>query len=239
MSTSVKNKLEQIEARIAQACLRSGRSRDEIEIIAVTKYVPIARAEEALDEGLRHLGENRWQDAQEKWTAIESDDAYSGNKAPIWHFIGSLQSNKVKDVIGKFTYIHSLDRLSLAEAIDKRAKQLSMKVPCFIQVNVSGEQSKHGLTPDGLFDFVEQLKGFEGITPIGLMTMAPFEAKPEQTRPVFRALRELRDKLQSGNSASNTIKHLSMGMSNDFEVAIEEGATWIRLGTILVGKEEE
>lgn len=238
MSTSIKDKLHQVEARIEQACLRSGRKREEVEIIAVTKYVPTTRAEEALEEGLRNLGENRWQDAQEKWKAIEGNEAFGGDKAPIWHFIGSLQTNKVKDVIGKFTYIHSLDRLSLAEAIDKRAGQLGIKVPCFIQVNVSGELSKHGLDSEGLFSFVEELKRFPSIEPIGLMTMAPFEAEPEQTRPVFRALRELRDKLQAIDP-DTTISQLSMGMSNDFEVAIEEGATWIRLGTILVGKEED
>jgi len=239
MSTAIKDKLQQVESRIQQACARVGRSRDEIEIIAVTKYVSTERAEEAIAEGLRHLGENRWQDAQTKWEAIAENDEYRGQQAPVWHFIGSLQTNKVKDVVGKFTYIHSLDRLSLAEAIHKKAKQLGIVVPCFIQANVSGEQSKHGLPPEELPSFIEQLKAYDCITPIGLMTMAPLEAEAEETRPVFRALRQLRDKLQAADPENNTIHHLSMGMSNDFEVAIEEGATWIRLGTILVGKEEE
>ncbi|WP_028611212.1 YggS family pyridoxal phosphate-dependent enzyme [Paenibacillus harenae] len=238
MSTTLEHRLLHVEERIRQACERSGRNRDEIQIIAVTKYVSLATTREALDRGLHHLGENRWQDAQVKWNAISgSGQAEEGQ--PVWHFIGSLQSNKAKDVIGKFTYIHSLDRLSLAEAINKRASQLDIVVPCFIQVNVSGENSKQGLAPEQLFDFVSQLRSYRFIKPVGLMTMAPYEAEPEQTRPVFKALRELRDKLNRRSEAMGTITHLSMGMSNDFEVAIEEGATWIRLGTILVGKEED
>jgi pyridoxal phosphate enzyme (YggS family) len=227
-----------VEERIKQACERSGRSRDEVQIIAVTKYVSLDTTRDALEQGLLHLGENRWQDAQAKWNAI-SGSGQGEEAQPVWHFIGSLQTNKVKDVIGKFTYIHSLDRLSLAEAINKRASQLGIAVPCFIQVNVSGEDSKQGLAPEQLFDFVDQLQSYTFIKPVGLMTMAPYEAEPEQTRPVFRALRELRDELHSRSKESASIAHLSMGMSNDFEVAIEEGATWIRLGTILVGKEED
>ncbi|WP_139997961.1 YggS family pyridoxal phosphate-dependent enzyme [Paenibacillus paridis] len=239
MSSAFEDRIRLVEERIRQACERSGRSRDEVQIIAVTKYVSLDTTKEALGHGYRHLGENRWQDAQAKWEAISGNPIGVPDDQPIWHFIGSLQTNKVKDVIGKFTYMHSLDRLSLAEAIDKKASQLGIVVPCFIQVNVSGEDSKQGLEPEDLVPFVEQLKRFQSIKPIGLMTMAPYEAEPEQTRPVFRALRAWRDELQRQSNHTSTITHLSMGMSNDFEVAIEEGATWIRLGTILVGKEEE
>ncbi|OBZ16693.1 MULTISPECIES: YggS family pyridoxal phosphate-dependent enzyme [Bacillales] len=237
--TTLQDRIQLVEERIQKACDRSGRSRDEIQIIAVTKYVSLNTTKAAFEQGLRHLGENRWKVAQEKWEAISGNADQDADEQPIWHFIGSLQTNKVKDVIGKFTYMHSLDRLSLAEAIHKRASQLGIIVPCFIQVNVSGEDSKQGLEPEQLFTFVEQLGEFPSIKPIGLMTMAPYEAEPEQTRSVFRALRELRDELQQRPELPNTITHLSMGMSNDFDVAIEEGATWIRLGTILVGKEEE
>lgn len=241
MSGILENRMLLVEERIKRACERSGRSREDVQIIAVTKYVSLDTTIDALKHGLRHLGENRWQDAQAKWEAISGNANQDAGEQPVWHFIGSLQTNKVKDVIGKFTYIHSLDRLSLAQAIDKRASQLGIIVPCFIQVNVSGEDSKHGINPEQLFSFVEQLQQFKAVKPIGLMTMAPYEAEPEQTRTVFRTLRGLRDKLQerSPNLHSNSITHLSMGMSNDFEVAIEEGATWIRLGTILVGKKEE
>ncbi|WP_138751908.1 YggS family pyridoxal phosphate-dependent enzyme [Paenibacillus sinopodophylli] len=239
MSLTFEDRILLVEDRIARACERSGRSRDDVQIIAVTKYVSLDTTKAALAHCFRQLGENRWQDAQEKWEAITENTGSGTDDQPVWHFIGSLQSNKVKDVIGKFTYMHSLDRLSLAETIDKRAKQLGIVVPCFIQVNVSGEGTKQGLAPQELPLFVEQLARFKGITPIGLMTMAPYEAEPEQTRPVFKALRELRDEIQSSSEYGHTITHLSMGMSNDFDVAIEEGATWIRLGTILVGKEEE
>ncbi|WP_424768302.1 YggS family pyridoxal phosphate-dependent enzyme [Paenibacillus sp. sgz302251] len=235
---TLENRMRLVEERIKQACERSGRSREEVQVIAVTKYVSTGTAQEAVRHGLLHLGENRWQDAQAKWEAISGMLENDTAKQPIWHFIGSLQTNKVKDVIGKFTYMHSLDRLSLAEAINKRAAQLDIVVPCFIQVNVSGEASKHGLEPVELLPFLEQLQQLRSLQPIGLMTMAPYEAEPEETRPVFRALRELRDELQRSSTYAQSITHLSMGMSNDFEVAIEEGATWIRLGTILVGKEE-
>lgn len=239
MPYTFEDRIKLVEDRIMKACERSGRSRNEVQIIAVTKYVSLDMTKSALEHGFRHLGENRWQDAQEKWETISEQVDSEADNQPIWHFIGSLQSNKVKDVIGKFTYMHSLDRLSLAEAIDKRASQLGITVPCFIQVNVSGENSKQGISPEELVPFVEQLSRFKSINPIGLMTMAPFEAEPEQTRPVFKALRELRDEMQKKSEHGSTITQLSMGMSNDFEVAIEEGATWIRLGTILVGIEEE
>ncbi|MDQ0112884.1 YggS family pyridoxal phosphate-dependent enzyme [Paenibacillus harenae] len=235
-------RIKEVELRIEQACRRAGRSKEEIKVIAVTKYVSTETTLAAVKLGLAHLGENRWQNARGKWEALDREAEQGIIYRPTWHYIGSLQTNKAKDVVGKFTYIHSLDRLSLAQAIDKQAAQLGIIVPCFIQVNVSGEDSKHGLEPDQLFTFVEELAQFSSIKPIGLMTMAPYEAEAEETRPVFRALRELRDALneraQAANSI-NTVTELSMGMSNDFEVAIEEGATWIRLGTVLIGKEEE
>ncbi|MDQ8738936.1 YggS family pyridoxal phosphate-dependent enzyme [Paenibacillus sp. LHD-38] len=239
MPYTFEDRIKLVEDRIMKACERSGRRRNEVQIIAVTKYVSLDMTKSALEHGFHHLGENRWQDAQEKWETISEQVDSEADNQPIWHFIGSLQSNKVKDVIGKFTYMHSLDRLSLAEAIDKRASQLGITVPCFIQVNVSGENTKQGISPEELVPFVAQLSRCKSINPIGLMTMAPFEAEPEQTRPVFKALRELRDEMQKKSEHGSTITQLSMGMSNDFEVAIEEGATWIRLGTILVGKEEE
>ncbi|MFB9325410.1 YggS family pyridoxal phosphate-dependent enzyme [Paenibacillus aurantiacus] len=234
-------RIESVELRIAEACRRSGRNREEIQVIAVTKYVGVETTREALQQGLRHLGENRWQDASEKWHAISGAEERSAEydvagKQAIWHFIGSLQTNKVKDVIGKFTYIHSLDRASLAEAIDKRAQQLGIIVPCFIQVNVSGEESKHGLVPEALPNFARQLADYHHIQPVGLMTMAPLDAEAEQARPHFRALRELRDSLNGQALLREPIHGLSMGMSGDFEVAVEEGANWLRLGTVLVGK---
>ncbi|WP_206109226.1 YggS family pyridoxal phosphate-dependent enzyme [Paenibacillus sp. HB172176] len=230
-------RLELVERRIAAACERSGRSRDDIQIIAVTKYVSVDTAKAAFDSGLEHLGENRWQDAKAKWEAFH-ESAESPNDEPIWHFIGTLQTNKVKEVIGKFTYIHSLDRLSLAEALQSKASLMGITVPCFLQVNVSGEASKHGMEPRELPDFLQQLQSFPALKIIGLMTMAPHAEHAEDTRAVFRGLRELRDEMKQLPGGTD-LTELSMGMSNDFEIAIEEGATWVRLGTILVGKEEE
>lgn len=238
---TLSERIEAVERRLADACRRSGRSREDISIIAVTKYVGIEQTEQTLRHGLRHLGENRWQDASAKWNAIsgtgaaEHMDAPSGGQA-VWHFIGSLQTNKVKDVVGKFTYIHSLDRPSLAAAIQNRAGQLGIIVPCFIQVNVSGEDSKHGLAPEQLTEFARTLADMPNIEPVGLMTMAPLDGEAEQSRPVFRGLRQLRDELNAASALRKPVNGLSMGMSGDFEVAVEEGATWLRLGTILVGR---
>lgn len=220
-----------VEARIAEACRRSGRKREDIRVIAVTKYVSLDTVRLAIREGLQHIGENRWQDAREKREAI--------GDAATWHFIGHLQTNKVKDVVGKFAYIHSLDRLPLAREIDKRAGAMGIKAQCFIQLNISGEESKFGLAPDQLDEFAEELKTLPNIRVVGLMTMAPLVADPEAARPVFRELRKLRDRLNERGTLGYEVDHLSMGMSNDFEIAIEEGATWVRLGSVLVGKETE
>lgn len=223
----LRERIRQVESRIAAACERSGRRREDIRIIAVTKYVDLTTTEQVVAEGLRHIGENRWQDAKAKWEAI-------GERA-IWHFIGHLQTNKVKDVVGRFPYIHSLDRPALAEEIEKKAALLGQKVKCFLQVNVSGEQTKHGMPPEELFSLAEKASAMPHIEVIGLMTMAPFESEGEATRPVFRRLRELRDELNERAIFPHEVRELSMGMSNDFEVAIEEGATWVRLGTVLTG----
>jgi pyridoxal phosphate enzyme (YggS family) len=227
---TLRNRLQEVENRLEQACQRSGRHREDIQVIAVTKYVSVDTAKAVVVEGVSHIGENRWPDAKAKWDALKGQ--------AIFHYIGSLQTNKVKDVVGKFDFIHSLDRLSLAEAIHNRAQMLDIHVPCFLQVNVSGEHSKHGLAPEQLRPFIEQLQAFDRIQPIGLMTMAPYETEPEETRPIFRALRLLRDEINEMSILNEPMKELSMGMSNDFEVAVEEGATRVRLGTVLVGKEE-
>jgi pyridoxal phosphate enzyme (YggS family) len=227
---TLQSRLRDVENRLDQACRRSGRHRQDVQIIAVTKYVSVNTAEAVVLEGITNIGENRWPDAKDKWDKLKGQ--------AIFHYIGSLQTNKVKDVIGKFDFIHSLDRLSLAEAIHNRARMLDIQVKCFLQVNVSGEQSKHGLEPEQLKEFIRQLHIYDRIRPIGLMTMAPYESEPEQTRPIFRSLRELRDELNEQTILNEPLTELSMGMSNDFEVAVEEGATRVRLGTVLVGKEE-
>ncbi|MDD9270044.1 YggS family pyridoxal phosphate-dependent enzyme [Paenibacillus sp. GCM10023248] len=227
---SLLTRMKEVESRVAAACQRAGRDTKEINIIAVTKYVSLETTRSVLDAGMRHIGENRWQDVKPKWEAL--------HERGTWHFIGHLQTNKVKDVIGKFAYIHSLDRMSLAKELDKQAAALGIQVNCLLQVNVSGEESKYGIDPQQFFEFASEVSKLPHIQVTGLMTMAPYEMEAEATRPVFRGLRELRDRLNDQRIFPYEIKELSMGMSGDFEVAIEEGATWIRLGTVLVGKEE-
>lgn len=228
---SLQDRIQNVEKSIQAACARSGRNRSEVNIVAVTKYVSVDMTRSVLEEGILHVGENRPQNAIPKWEALHGQGT--------WHFIGHLQSRKVKDVVGKFKYIHSLDRISLAQELDKRAAAIGEQVLAFVQVNVSGESSKQGLVPAEVEDFLKEMQSYSHVKVIGLMTMAPIEEDPELTRPVFRGLRELRDELNAKAVTSEPLTELSMGMSGDFEVAIEEGATWVRLGTILVGKGEE
>jgi len=223
---SITDNINIVREKIEKACKRSGRDPKEVKIVAVTKYVDAEGTKQVLDAGMVHIGENRVQQAVPKYDQL--------HKQGIWHFIGSLQRRKVKEVIGKFEYIHSLDRLSLAEEIDKRAKALNIQVKCFIQVNVSGEESKSGIQPEQILSFAKEVKPLDSIQVVGLMTMAPLMEDIEQTRPVFRRLRELRDLVNEQHIFDTPIKELSMGMSNDFEVAVEEGATFVRLGSILL-----
>lgn len=223
---SLAENLLEIQGKINEACTRSGRNPDSVQIIAVTKYVDIEKTEEVINIGLHHIGENRTQPALEKYDALHG--------RAVWHFIGSIQSKKVKQIIDKFDYIHSLDRLSLTEEIQRRAEPFGKKIKCFIQVNVSGEESKSGIAPEELFHFVGELRSFSLIEVVGLMTMAPLTEDKEEIRSVFRSLRELRDQLNERQIYPFPIQELSMGMSNDYEIAVEEGATFVRLGSILL-----
>lgn len=225
----LKDRITEVKQRIEDACARSGRSPDGVQLIAVTKYVSLETTQAVLDLGIDQIGENRWQDAKEKWEAL-------GHRG-TWHFIGHLQTNKVKDVIGRFRWLHSLDRLSLAKEIEKRAAQDGRRISCLIQLNVSGEESKHGMEPKELSDFIEQVLQMKHLDLRGLMTMAPYSDDPEEARPIFRELRNLQEDMRKRFGKELQLDHLSMGMSNDFEVAIEEGATMVRLGSVLVGKE--
>ncbi|MEK3837448.1 YggS family pyridoxal phosphate-dependent enzyme [Paenibacillus sp. FSL R7-0128] len=227
---SLQERIATTRERVARACAASGRDANEVKLIAVTKYVSLNTVAAVLEAGLEEIAESRWQDAEPKWNAL-------GHKG-IWHFIGHLQTNKVKDVIGKFQYIHSLDRLSLARELHKKAEAAGLEVKVFLQVNISGEDTKFGLAPEAVEDFLREIAPLDRVKVIGLMTMAPHEEDPEATRPVFRGLRELRDRLNLLGLTPEPIEELSMGMSNDFEVAIQEGATRVRLGTVLVGHEE-
>jgi pyridoxal phosphate enzyme (YggS family) len=232
MMHSLQQSAYDVEQRIMDACNRCGRLRDEIHVIAVTKYVSLARSQEVIANGFLHLGENRWQDAKPKWEALVNEPHHV-----TWHFIGHLQTNKVKDVVGKFQMVHSLDRWSLAEELHNNASKRNLIVPCFVQVKLSDEDTKHGLHPSELLSFVGRLRELKAIQVVGLMTMAPHEEDPQRTRPIFRELREWRDEINRLDVYGQPIDELSMGMSNDFEIAIEEGATWIRLGSVLVGRD--
>ena len=222
----VRTNLEQIQSNIKRACEKVNRNSDEINIIGVTKYVTIERTEEAINAGIENIGENRVEALTEKYRQFE--DKIN------WHFIGTLQSRKVKDVINKVDVIHSLDRLSIAQQINNRAVK---PVDCFVQVNVSGEESKHGLSPEDVLPFIEGLNEYDKVNIIGLMTMAPHIEDEKKLRAVFKKLANLRDMIKSKNIINAPCNYLSMGMSNDYEIAIEEGATHIRIGSKLVGSE--
>jgi pyridoxal phosphate enzyme (YggS family) len=216
-------KVDAVREQIARSCERSGRRQEDVLVIGVSKYVGVEETRSLIAAGIDHLGENRVQSAVPKISQIA--------EPVIWHFIGNLQTNKVKDILPLFAWIHSLDRLSLAKELQKQADKMDRVVNCLVQVNVSGEQSKSGLAIADTAPFLEQLRGLERIRVKGLMTMAPLVKDAEEVRPVFRRLRELRDSLLDDHP---DLLHLSMGMSADFAVAVEEGATMVRLGSILM-----
>ena len=215
--------LEQIQANIDQAKKRAN-ALQQVHIVAVTKEVDVARTQEALEAGLVHLGENRPEGLHTKLEHIKM--------GAEWHYIGSLQTRKVKQVINNIDYLHSLDRISLADEIEKRAEK---KVKCFIQANVSGEESKHGLSKEEVIAFVKQLVSYTKIEVIGLMTMAPNTEDETVIRNVFRELKKLQQEVIALQLENVPCTELSMGMSNDYEIAVEEGATFVRIGTALVG----
>lgn len=220
---NVADNLSQIENNINIAKEKSIHNQN-VTIIAVTKQVSVDRTVEVLNTGLLHLGENRPEGLLAKKEHIQD--------RAVWHYIGSLQSRKVKQVINEIDYLHSLDRMSLAEEIEKRAEK---PVKCFVQVNVSQEQSKHGLAKEEVIPFIEELQKFTKINVVGLMTMAPNTDDEDLIRHVFRELKNLQQEVVALKLPYAPCTELSMGMSNDYEIAIEEGATFVRIGTALVG----
>lgn len=226
--SNVHNNLINIQKHIEEACVRSNRNFDDVTLIAVTKEVSVERTEEVIQNEILHLGENRPEGLKRKLEAISANVK--------WHYIGSLQTRKVKSVINEIDYLHSLDRKSLAEEIEKRADNVKN---CFVQVNVSEEQSKHGLSMEETELFIDTLKDYSHIRVVGLMTMAPNTEDKALIRNVFRSLKELQLRIAAKQLPHAPCKELSMGMSGDYEIAIEEGATFIRIGTALVGKDKE
>lgn len=219
--------LTEVRARIDAACKRVGRNPDEVEIVAVTKTHGTEVVQEAWNAGLQIVGENKVQEAAWKKPASVS--------GPSWHLIGHLQGNKVRPALELFDFIHSVDSIALADRINRVADDIGAAPHVLLEVNVSGERSKSGMRPEDVAPAVEHImRNCPRVTVEGLMTMAPFSENPEDARPYFRRLRELRDAVEKELNVG--LPRLSMGMSGDFEVAVEEGATWVRLGTILFGE---
>ena len=222
----VQQSLTQINNQLDIHC-KKGNITTVPHVIAVTKYVTIERANDAYQAGIRHFGENRLECFQQKKAALPDD--------VVMHFIGSLQTRKVKEVINDIDYFHALDRLKLAKEINKRAEH---KVKCFVQVNVSGETSKQGIALDEVVTFIKDLEQYENIEITGLMTMAPYTDDEPYIKDLFKSLRAKRDEIKALNLNYAPCTELSMGMSNDYHLAAEEGASFVRIGTKLVGKEE-
>ena len=195
--------------------------QDQVNVIAVTKYADVATTEALVKTGIQHIGENRVDKFLEKYQALKEYDL-------TWHLIGSLQRRKVKDVINLVDYFHALDSVKLAQEIQKRAEY---PIKCFLQVNISGEESKHGFAPDELDDVLAEIAQLDKIEIVGLMTMAPFEASQEELQDIFSKTHQLQKQLEKKQLKNMPFSELSMGMSRDFEVAIANGATYVRIGT--------
>ncbi len=220
-------RLKEVEERIRLACERAGRKREEVLLLGASKGVPPERLREFFNCGLSTFGENRVQEFLKKWESLR-------DLSIDWHFIGRLQSNKVKYIIDKVNLIHSLDRDSLLEEIERRAKAIGKVQGVLIEVNVGGEETKGGVEPKELKAFFERCLKAENIKVLGLMCIPPYREDPQEVRPYFSLLRRLKEELEREFGVS--LPHLSMGMSHDFEVAIEEGATIVRIGTLLFGE---
>jgi pyridoxal phosphate enzyme (YggS family) len=230
METEIRSNIDAIKQRIAAAAERAGRDPLSIKLMAVTKTVGPERILKAIEAGLTMLGENYVQEAKDKIAAI-------GDHAQ-WHMIGHLQTNKAKYAVKLFDCVHSVDRLELAQELDKRAGQINRKLNVLIEVNVSGEESKSGTEKTQALELVRQVALLPNLAVRGLMTMAPYSDNPENSRPYFKALRDLRDDINGVGIAGISMDELSMGMTDDFEMAIEEGATIIRIGRAIFGKRQ-
>ncbi|MGB7970915.1 MAG: YggS family pyridoxal phosphate-dependent enzyme [Candidatus Deferrimicrobiaceae bacterium] len=223
---SIRERAAHVLSRVAQAAERSGRKGEEIRLIAVGKTKPVELIGEAIDAGLAVFGENYVQEAEEKIRAFPQAE---------WHFIGKLQRNKVKKAVSLFSWIQTVDSLSLLEEISRRAGEAGKVLPVLAEVNLAGEESKAGMDPEALAELIEAAPGLPGIRLRGLMAIPPWTEDPEESRPYFVRLRELLAECASRGGAGPQMTELSMGMSNDFEAAIEEGATMVRVGTAIFG----
>jgi len=221
----IKDNIKDISSRIKLACKKAGREPAEITLVAITKGVDPYKISEASIYGIKDIGENRVQEALKKRTSV-----MPGIR---WHMVGHLQTNKVKDAIEMFELIHSLDSVELARKIDKEAGKKGKVLDVLVQVNTSGEESKYGVKPEDVTNFLREISLFENISVKGLMTITPLTEDPETVRPYLRKLREIQEGIKSEAIPNIEMQYLSMGMSQDYQVAIEEGANMIRIGTAL------
>jgi pyridoxal phosphate enzyme (YggS family) len=220
--------IQAIRGRIQDACRRAGRDPADVTLVAVAKTFPVVAVRQAVESGTADIGENYVQELLRKRDALPDPGIR-------WHFIGHLQSNKVKSIAGWIHMIHAVDAVGLAGEIDKRAGAAGRVIDCLLEVNTTGEKSKYGVEPDRVMPLVRELAPLRNIRIAGLMTIGPFLPDPEGSRPMFRRLRELRDDIRSAGQSNAPVPHLSMGMTGDFEVAIDEGATLVRIGTAIFG----
>ena len=223
----LKDQLQEVEKRIQAACDRAGRKREEVTLIAVSKTKPVETLQEAYNLGVRIFGENKVQELTVKYEALPKDIH--------WHMIGHLQTNKVKYIIDKAELIHSVDSLKLAETIEKEAAKHDLIADILVEVNGAEEESKFGMKMEEVIPFVEKVSAFPHVRVRGLMTIAPFVEDPEENRSIFADLHKLYIDIKNKNHDNDTVSVLSMGMTNDYEVAIEEGATMVRVGTGIFG----
>lgn len=227
MIEDIRENIKRVKERIFEAALRSGRNPEDILLVAVTKNVAVANIKVGIDSGLDILGENRVQEAQDKIAEL--------GHGVQWHLIGHLQTNKVKKAIALFDLIHSVDSLHLASEIEKRASGAEQYISVLLEVNMAGEETKSGFSKKGLWKVLDQIVGLKHIRLLGLMTIPPWSDHSEDSRPYFRDLARLKDAIAERYKHGIDMKYLSMGMSQDFEVAIEEGANMVRIGTALFG----
>ena len=223
----LKENLANVEKNIEQACKNAGRSRDEVTLIAVSKTKPVEMLQEIYDENIRDFGENKVQELCSKMEQLPSDIS--------WHMIGHLQRNKVKYIVGKVELIHSVDTYRLAEEINIQAKKQNVIVPILVEVNIAHEESKFGISAEDAILLVEEISKLENIRIKGLMTIAPYVENPEDNRLYFRKIKQLSVDITNKNIDNVSMEILSMGMTGDYEVAIEEGATMVRVGTGIFG----
>lgn len=226
--SEITQNIDEIDARIAKAAERSGRKKEDILLLAVTKTIDIPKIKEAVNHGLTQLGENKVQEILDKYDTLGSDVK--------WHLIGHLQTNKVKYIIDKVDLIHSVDSIKLAQEINKRAEQKNMVMNILIEVNIAEEESKFGVKPEEVENLIAEISQMKNICVKGLMTVAPFVENSEENRNCFSQMRQLLVDINAKNMNNVNMDVLSMGMTGDYEVAIEEGATIVRIGTGIFGK---